>query len=101
MKIIITIIFVLSFIFAFSQEKKEYFESGKIKCIYFLKNDKKQGKYVEFHQNGQIKLKGKYNKGIEIGRWVCFSKSGVILGETFYNRKGDIKKRKTINPAYK
>lgn len=41
-----------------------------------IKNEKLHGIYEEFYRNGQLKIKGKYRKGLKSGRWIYYSPEG-------------------------
>jgi antitoxin component YwqK of YwqJK toxin-antitoxin module len=42
---------------------KEYYPDGKLKCEYKLVNNKIEGDYIEYWENGNVKEYGKYLKG--------------------------------------
>ena len=128
------LIFLLSFPFlgfAQSEVKIEYWENRNIlsqvhykdglrdgSCRYYFKNGlmmaegfylkgKMSGYWHSFHENGQLKEKGKYdhrNNGVysqRTGKWIeytsdgkVFSESTIILGVEnikYYNKDGSIK----------
>ena len=71
-------------------EGKEVGEGGSIITRYsnglkkeegYYIDDKKDGKWTEWDENGQISLEGSYTEGKENGNWTYWSKSGQIKKE--------------------
>ena len=51
--------------------------------------------YVEdFYQNGNIRIKGKFNQGLPQGKLYYYSEDGELLKIEKYNKKGKFKKTK-------
>jgi antitoxin component YwqK of YwqJK toxin-antitoxin module len=58
--------FVTVFLCSCDNKEIEYYDNGVIKKEYYLKNDKFQGEYKEFYENGNLKVKHNYSDGILI-----------------------------------
>ena len=41
-----------------------------------FRNGKREGPWVEYHNNGQLKKKGTYKDGEEVGTWVHYDSTG-------------------------
>lgn len=83
-KILITIAY-LSFVIwssvdycidRYTPDFKSYYSSGVIEKAYFLDGEVKDGKYREYHENGELKIKGSYDDGKKIGIWKYYDSSG-------------------------
>lgn len=44
----------------------------------------KDGEYFEYHQNGQVSIKGKYDHGKRIGEWTWYNENGNVLKSKTY-----------------
>ena len=74
-----------------------------------FKNGDKDGKWIEYYENGQISVKGNYKDGNLNGKWIEYYEDGQIdrqenykFGRRFgkwiqYRRNGDIERE--INPS--
>ena len=49
-----------------------------------FKNGKKEGPWVEYHDNGQLFGKGNYKKGKREGPWVTYLHNGQLVDEGTY-----------------
>jgi antitoxin component YwqK of YwqJK toxin-antitoxin module len=49
-----------------------------------IKNGKKEGSWVTYHENGQLKEKGNFKNGRWYGPWVSYWKNGQLLLEGTY-----------------
>ena len=49
-----------------------------------FKNGKKEGPWVEYHDNGQLFGKGDYKKGKREGPWVTYLHNGQLVDEGTY-----------------
>lgn len=71
-----------------SKSQKWYFETYencKIKQKHTQENGVGMiGEYVEFYENGNIKIKGIYEKGLKIGRWFEYNENGKLINEKTY-----------------
>ena len=53
-----------------------------------IKNGKKEGPWIRYHDNGQLELKGTYKDGKREGPWVSYYKNGQLESKrTFKNGK--------------
>ena len=50
----------------------------------FFKNGKKDGAWVGYHENGQLKYKGIFNNGKLKGAWVEYYENGQLLSKINY-----------------
>ncbi|HAQ69361.1 MAG TPA: hypothetical protein DCR48_00150 [Flavobacteriales bacterium] len=50
----------------------------------FFKNGKKDGAWVGYHENGQLKYKGTFNNGKLKGAWVEYYENGQLLSKINY-----------------
>ena len=63
---------------------KLWYPDGTPKSIKYLNQTIPHGLHVEYHSNGQEKLRGTWNKGVKVGEWVSRDMDGEILKqETF------------------
>lgn len=46
--------------------------------LFSFKDGYVEGEYFEFYSNGQIKMKGQFNAGLQIGNWQYFYKNGQL-----------------------
>ena len=95
-----TILFCLTSSFGWSMEYKDLVErdgiyykkfsnvpfTGKVtgKGQGFVKNGKREGSWVVYHENGQLKRKGNYKNGKEEGSVVEYYKSGQLFLKFYY-----------------
>lgn len=61
----------------FRKEKK--IDKKYLTKIEKYKNGKLQGKYTEFHENGNIKITGRYKNNIKTGLWKCYNEKGKLI----------------------
>jgi hypothetical protein len=55
-----------------------------------FKNGKKDGDWVRYHYNGQLRDKGNYNKGSKEGLWVVYFQNGQLFSKgNYYNGWND------------
>jgi antitoxin component YwqK of YwqJK toxin-antitoxin module len=59
--------------------KPEYIPRKKM--VYNILNGKKDGEYVEYFGNEQLKVKGIYKTGLQEGIWEYFDESGKIIAK--------------------
>ncbi len=59
-------LFIVLCVFSCNKANKEYHDNGKIKKKYFKKNDKYEGQFLEYFENGFLKEKHKYFNGVKI-----------------------------------
>ncbi len=51
---------------------KKYYESGQLQSAYTYVDDKVQGEYITYHNNGAIDQKGQYLNDLQDGNWKSF-----------------------------
>ena len=69
--------------------KEYYFPSGNLRHDGYFKNDSLSGRYYQYHLNGKVRLKGKFNMGYPNGRWKTYDSSGQLLSIQIF-RDGDL-----------
>ncbi len=93
--------------FSKTDEKKEYYASGKIRFLYSIKYNSVNGKVIEYYENGNLKLEGKYLKGVKEGvhktyydnkniESISEYKQGDLLEATIYYKSGKVKEKTTL-----
>jgi antitoxin component YwqK of YwqJK toxin-antitoxin module len=78
---------------SFENDKKEgkwtsYFEDGKTLSINYYNKGKFHGDYMLFYPNGAVKIEGEYNFGTQTGSWKAFDEDGTLLSHDFYGPDG-------------
>ena len=69
---------------------KEYHENGQLKHKAFYINHKVDGSAKYWYKNGQLHKKHHYNKGLKSGTWKEYYESGKIKTIHHYNKDGRI-----------
>lgn len=59
---------------------------------YNFEENRLHGNVEEYHQNGNLKLKATYNKGLPIGEWKEWSEDGTLLKHKTFDEESRIKK---------
>lgn len=59
-------------------------------------NDKKDGTFNEYHNNGLLAISGKYKNGLKDGIWKTYTPQGILSSETKY-KFGEVRKNKIYN----
>jgi len=62
----------------------EYYENGKVKSTGQYKNDKKDGKWIYYHKKGTIQQTGNYSNGKLTGLWSWYFENGGLLLEEYF-----------------
>lgn len=73
------------------EEKTFFSENGKLRSLKTYKYGDADGEYTEYNEDGTIKTKGSYHKGVKIGKWISYIyKNGKQL-ESYqhYNERGE------------
>ena len=47
------------------------------------------GKFADYHNNGQIQSEGNYENGERVGKWVVYDENGQIIAEGEYKKDGE------------
>ena len=68
-------------------KKTSYYSSGRIQSETNYSNNKKHGKHISFHENGEIAVLGKYKLGLRSGKWKWKDKNGKV--DSIYTFKND------------
>ena len=63
----------------------DYYENGDIFSKSNYKDGSLDGLYEEFHPNGKLASKGKYKKNNKVGTWFDYSKRGIEKKRTSYD----------------
>ena len=64
--------------------KKEYYNNGKLKFEYEIKNGKIEGFYRKYYENGQLEIETNYKNGERDGLYKEYYESGKIRSEFYY-----------------
>lgn len=75
----IILIFIL-FLLTGCSIHKVYYDSGEIKGIGKVKNEKKLGEWKFYYKNGQIRQEGRFNEGKQDGVWLFYHPNGKRQG---------------------
>lgn len=73
----------------------EYYDDGSLKSEYFLKNELKEGDFVEYFKNGKVKYRINYEAGKKSGKAIYYYETGEIYGVTYF--KNDVNHGETRN----
>lgn len=68
-----------------AEEYKEYYPDSSVHFEVELKYGFKDGHFTEYHTNGAIKLKGKFEKDKRKGNWKAFNENGDMIGKRDYD----------------
>jgi len=56
----------------------------ELEIVGFYKEGEKEGEWLFYHPNGQIKIKGNFSQGQEQGEWKTFDESGKLISIDVY-----------------
>ena len=45
-----------------------------------IENGKREGAWISYHENGQLRFEGKYKNGLKDGAWFSYYKKGLLAG---------------------
>jgi len=79
----------------------QYFDDGKVKLQSSYKNDLKDGSLVVFYPNGQKFNIGQYKNGYPDGQWLTYDLDGKLLSTDIYDNGVLIKTDKSPEPPEK
>jgi antitoxin component YwqK of YwqJK toxin-antitoxin module len=69
--------------------KAQIFDSGRVVAEGVLDpSNLQQGKWKEFHPNGQVSAEGNYVNGVKVGEWKFYYANGSKFEEGKYDQKG-------------
>lgn len=91
MKKLLLIALVILANLTFSNIKKyvDYYDNGQIEVKGKYVNGKREGERLAYYDNGKIKTKGKYVNGIREGEWLYYDENGQIEVKATY-KNGNI-----------
>jgi len=75
--------------------KREMYDNGKVKFIAEMKGLVLSGRYLEYWETGELKIKGKYRNGNKVGKWMYYNETGELDHKENFGRKG----KETLLPA--
>lgn len=87
--VLLTIVSISSCDFNFTYDNglpEKQYSDGTLKSDYEVKNGKIHGEYIEYHENGNVLIKGLYNNGSAEGEWIEYYQNGVTLQVNHYNK---------------
>ncbi len=61
------------------------YKNGNPYREYTYKNGKKNGKFLEFYETGELKIEGSYSNNLKNGVWKVYYKKGKIKEKGKYN----------------
>ena len=84
-KKILFLVLLISINFSFSQTKKLFYNNGNLFAKGNMDNEKKDGNWVFYHQNGKdILAKGNFKTGKEVGIWKLYKQNGSLYQKGKY-----------------
>ena len=54
------------------------------------KHGRRQGKWIEYHDNGQIRYKGQFKNNEPIGEFLYYSEAGTLIAKNKYQKNTDV-----------
>ncbi len=84
MKKILLIIFIILNTILCSEEYKAYSEKITMAEKKMQRDLKKEGEWLEYHKNGNLKFKGNYRDGKKEGEWLEYYENGNIKSKGYY-----------------
>jgi len=64
--------------------QKQYYTNGRIKAKYYMLDDKMDGEYKSWHQNGNMSICCFYKKGVLHGDYTDWYQNGQLWEKRFY-----------------
>ena len=85
-------LFITVFFISNGRSQKLYIpvSNEEIIKIYKLGKKSSSGEYVYTDKDGNIRIKGKFNKNIPVGKWYLFYKDGGLMANYGYNDNGEL-----------
>jgi antitoxin component YwqK of YwqJK toxin-antitoxin module len=69
---------------------REFFKDDKIKFEVSLKNGLIHGTYKAYYRNGQLMVRGKYQKDLREGKWKLYDEEGNLTKEKLFSEDKEI-----------
>ena len=69
-----------------AKKQSESFEKGLPKYEVDIKNGQKHGNYFEYHETGELKIKGKYKNDLKDGLWKYYDIDGKLVNREKYKQ---------------
>ena len=85
--------FIIFFIINFNTLAQKLYipiSDPEIINIYKTGNKSPGGEYLSKDSEGKIRIKGKFNKLIPVGKWYIFFKDGSLMAYYNYNEEGQL-----------
>ncbi len=89
MRYFLVIGFLLVSATVFSQQKSIYYPSGFVHYSYNVKNQKLDGEFASYYENGMVSAKGSFSGGQKTGKWQAWDSSGVLRTSRLYRNNAD------------
>lgn len=86
---------------AFSTDGTQQLERGDVQCHVKkgLNGEMvKDGPYIEWYPNGQVSMRGEYQDGKKIGKWMEWDKAGVLISERWFDHGVETPTRANLAP---
>jgi hypothetical protein len=79
----LTVLLIILFVpsVGFSEARKGYYESGKLKREINHKNEKQEGPYKIYYENGKVKEEGTFKNGETEGPIKIYDENGELIEE--------------------
>ena len=88
MRKFLIVLFILQIAFlAFKKKGKEkhIYQDNLLKCIYETQNERLNGSYVSYYNNGAKKTEGTFENNYHIGLWSLWDTTGKLLMQRDYS----------------
>ena len=60
------------------------YKDGSLHIKVSLKDGQKHGRYLEYYENGAVKLKGRFKKDVQTGTWKYFDREGNLISKKMF-----------------
>ena len=68
-----------------------YWDNGQLRLKGDYKNGTSDGPWVTYYENGQLRSKGDFKNGTQEGPWVCYKRDGTVDEEITGTYKDGVK----------
>ncbi len=89
MRYISSIVFLILSVTLKAQQKNIYYPSGFVHYSYDVKNEKLNGEFASYYENGLISAKGSFTNGQKTGKWQAWDSSGILRTSRMYRNNSD------------